>query len=450
MESLDKSVLPQSLSHLILLKYLLVLTFIIFYTYIGILFGSLSFSLFFRRRAAKTGNKMFQKFSKDLIDQITFNKGVAFGLGLVPLLSSIFCYAQLLHQTNVSVPEYLLVALIFLFGAILLIYTYKYTFHLQDIFKFAETKKIELQETESIEDEIKSYEIKTSRLHSKSGFYGLILLVFATYIFTGAIELASDTSRWQDSGFFETLGNLSTIVYYLQFLATSVAVTSATIIYYFYRPENPLTPKSNEYSTFVKSFALRSGLIATIVLPALVVLTIFVKPLSSLSFGLFTLTSIALMLMLFISSLFYFMIKESHLRYRASVIYMVITVLAFLIIKDQFGFDTSTTEQTAMLAANFAEYESSIAAESGAAPPTISGADIYNGRCIACHSFDHRVVGPPYNQTIPKYVGHKDDLVKFIMNPVKKNPGYPSMPNQGLKPAEADAVAQWLLDHFKK
>ena len=56
MESLDKSVLPQSLSHLILLKYLLVLTFIIFYTYIGILFGSLSFSLFFRRRAAKTGN----------------------------------------------------------------------------------------------------------------------------------------------------------------------------------------------------------------------------------------------------------------------------------------------------------------------------------------------------------------------------------------------------------
>ncbi len=464
MEFLDKSVLPQSLSHMILLKYLLVLTFIIFYTYVGILFGSLSFSLYFRRKAVKTGNKLYQKFSKDLIDQITFNKGLAFALGMIPLLSAAFCYAQLLHLTNVNVPEYLLVSLIFLFVAMLLIYTYKYTFHLKDIFKFAGEKKESGNEGDSIESEIKSYEVKTSRLHQKSGLYGLILLVIATYIFTGANELASDTSRWKEgSGFFSMLFDITTIIYYIQFLATSIAVTSATILYYFYRPDNPLALKSiepaspslrsanrGEYYAFVKSFALKSGLISTISLPAFIALTIFVKPLASLSFGLFTLTTVALMFLLFLSSMYYFMIKESHLRYRASVIYIIVIVLAFLIIKDQFSFDTATKEQTALLAANFDQYEKKMAEASGTAAPAINGADIYNGRCIACHSFDHRVVGPPYNQTIPKYVGHKDELVKFIMNPVKKNPGYPAMPNQGLKPAEADAVADWLLSHFKK
>ncbi len=49
---------------------------------------------------------------------------------------------------------------------------------------------------------------------------------------------------------------------------------------------------------------------------------------------------------------------------------------------------------------------------------------------------------------IPKYAGKEAQLVAFIRNPVKVNPDYPPMPNPGLKPNEAKAVAKYLLDRL--
>ncbi|MDP2037365.1 MAG: cytochrome c, partial [Ignavibacteria bacterium] len=106
-------------------------------------------------------------------------------------------------------------------------------------------------------------------------------------------------------------------------------------------------------------------------------------------------------------------------------------------------------KQFAILAANYTDYEANLKADLGIGP-AISGADIYNGRCIACHNFEKKVVGPPYNETLPKYVGKKADLVKFILSPVKINPAYPAMPNQGLKPREAEAIADYILATYKK
>lgn len=88
-------------------------------------------------------------------------------------------------------------------------------------------------------------------------------------------------------------------------------------------------------------------------------------------------------------------------------------------------------------------------AESGIGIVQISGADIYNGKCIACHQFDKKVVGPPYKETLPKYEGKMDELIKFISNPVKINAEYPAMPNQGLKPNEAKAIAEYIMATYK-
>ena len=92
--------------------------------------------------------------------------------------------------------------------------------------------------------------------------------------------------------------------------------------------------------------------------------------------------------------------------------------------------------------------EATLAKLSGATKP-ISGEEVYNARCSSCHRFDIKLVGPPYKQTMPKYEGKQSELVKFILNPVKKNADYPPMPNPGLKPNEAEAVAGWILSIYK-
>jgi cytochrome c len=79
---------------------------------------------------------------------------------------------------------------------------------------------------------------------------------------------------------------------------------------------------------------------------------------------------------------------------------------------------------------------------------TMSGEDIYNAKCSACHMFDQKKVGPPYRVVLPKYAGDKAKLIAFVLNPVKVDPAYPPMPNQGLKPAEADSIASYLLSKY--
>jgi len=84
----------------------------------------------------------------------------------------------------------------------------------------------------------------------------------------------------------------------------------------------------------------------------------------------------------------------------------------------------------------------------GIALVVLSGQEIYDAKCSACHLFDQKKVGPPYKTVIPKYEGKKAQLLAFILNPVKVDPAYPNMPNQGLKPAEADSIATYLLTRF--
>ncbi len=100
------------------------------------------------------------------------------------------------------------------------------------------------------------------------------------------------------------------------------------------------------------------------------------------------------------------------------------------------------------------EMEAEIALQRGEAEGTGEvdlglGEQVFNTKCIACHRFDQRLVGPPYNDVLPKYENDLEGLVDFILNPVKVNEDYPMMPNQGLKPQEARAVAQYIMNQFQ-
>jgi cytochrome c2 len=78
------------------------------------------------------------------------------------------------------------------------------------------------------------------------------------------------------------------------------------------------------------------------------------------------------------------------------------------------------------------------------------GERVFKKRCSACHSFEKRVVGPPFLQVLPKYVGAKDELMAFIKNPRKINPGYPRMPQLRLREEEIRAVVTFLLQEIER
>ena len=109
---------------------------------------------------------------------------------------------------------------------------------------------------------------------------------------------------------------------------------------------------------------------------------------------------------------------------------------------------TSTKFQSAALSEQFDKYYAELKGEGKTVQ--INAAELYQVKCGACHSWDKKIVGPPHKDVIPKYVGKEAQLVAFIRNPIKVNPDYPPMPNPGLKPAEAQAIAKYLLETYNE
>jgi len=420
MEFLDKMVLQQSAHHMVLLKYLLVLTLIIFYCYAGLLLGSTFLSLFYKLKSKKLEDSNNSIFSKMLIDLVTFNKSVGFALGIIPIISASFCYAQLLHKTGLDLPEFILIAaLIFYFG-LGFVYLYK-------------------------------FRMKKNKSSWYFGIISTVLLAVSTLVLIGSTQLAIDSENWKNQNdIISIVLSARTIFSYLHFVVFSLLSASLFFLYKYFRNNSEEEFPSELLRVYSRNQSLKIGLVSVIILPALVLIYIFLKPISSLSFNFFGYAVLALISLLVISVFLYVMIKENKTAYGSKALFFLVLFISIMVIKDQFAFDTATKKHFVVLASEYEEYQKKVQEEFGLLVETINGADIFNGKCVACHQFDKKLVGPPYNETLPKYEGKKEALVQFILNPVKINPDYPPMASQGLKPSEAEAVADYILSIYKK
>ncbi|MFH1197323.1 MAG: hypothetical protein V1720_16615, partial [bacterium] len=392
MDFLDKLVLPQSEHHMVLLKYLLVLTYLVFTLYAGSLLGSTLLSLVFKKK-----DEHGRRFSKEVIDLVTDNKYLPVAFGIVPLLSSAFCYAQLLHLSPVNVSGYILISIVFFVLSLYFIYTYKYSLKVEKIFDAALSSNNLAGYNDNTKQDLISLKDKALHRKNKYGMYGIIFLIISLYIFFGAAQLAADTSRWGSVtsilGIVFSFGALTSTVLFILF---SLALTSAGVLYFYFRPSIEEDEKQNEFRNYLKKPVLNTGLVSLIASAFLIIINLVAKPANSLSSLYFGLVALLLILILLVGNLYYVMIKESSVKYSSSLLFIFVFIFLFSAIKEQSAFDTSTRDQFKLLSANYEEYHAKLLAESGIGIVQISGADIYNGKCIACHQFDKKIVGPPY------------------------------------------------------
>ncbi len=446
MDILKNIVFPQSPTNILLLKYLLFLTLMILLPYLSVMMSTTLFSIMHFTKGKKTGNRNHLIFSSELIDMFTGNKLMALALGVIPLLSLMFLFSQLLLSADINVNSNLLFTLILFFAALIYLYTYKYSFRLKNIFNLV---SIEKAGSDNLVKEFEDFQKSNSKLLSKSGTIGFILLVIVVYLLVGVLQLVTDSSRWiNDNSIFNIIFSTRTVIYFLFFISFSFAITCAVIIFKYFKRE--AEPHDKNYLEYVKNFALKTGLIFTFIQPLIFVLSVLSIPDSSLSFSIFITAGIGLGLMLIISIIFYIMYKESKTNLGGSAIFVFLLLFSVIVYKDQLAFDTTSKTEMRELNQEYELYIAKIKDKAGIQEVVeISGEDIYNAKCIACHRFDTKLVGPPYNDVLPKYEGNKDGLVEFILNPVKVNPEYTAMPNQGLKPKEAEAVADYIIKIYQ-
>lgn len=446
MEFIDSLVLPQSSEHIELLHYILILVMFLFLPFISIVFGGTSLSLYFRKKGIGENNPVYLKFAKDIIDMLTINKSIGIILGIVPVLTLILVYAQLLHTAKVPVISYLTASFFLTTIGIILIYTYRYSLSFKNIFD--SVRDLDMHDPE-LKEEIIRFRKGNQSLSSKSGGYGHIFLFLSLWILIASISLATYTNEWGRENLFSLLFSWKVLSRFIHFIAAAFAITGGAILFGFFSWDGGRKNLSEDYKDFVRKISIRITLTAALFQPLFLIINLFALPGEALSGLVFGYSILALLLLFLAYHYLYAMIKQSTYRFSGHTFYVLLFALFALIIKDQLAMGNATAQQSAILNARFVKYLAELKGE-GQETEKISGQNIYETICISCHRFDQKVVGPPYDSVLPKYEGKINQLVAFIRNPVKVNPAFPPMPNPGLKPNQAKAIADYeMIEHMK-
>jgi cytochrome c len=415
----------------------------LFIPYISVLFGGTVLSIYYRRRGLRESSTLFLQFARDIIETLTINKSIGVILGIVPPVIAVLIFAQLFHSAQVLSVEYLLVSSLITSVAIIMVYTYRYSVTFSGL--FVSIKKL-VPEDGNADKLIRNYREGSGSLSNRSGKYGITLLFIAMYFFVGAVSVA--IYGLGSESFIAGLFSLKVIFRFVQFITIAFTITGGAIFFSYFHWDGGKKIEDEIYQAFIKKTALAITFAGALIQPVFITIDIIILPYTALSGSVFSYGILAIILIFISYHLLYSMIRNSDLKMSGPVFYILLFALFAIIVKDQLAMKNETKLNSVILAANYDKYLSGLNGGNVAAEK-VSGEQIYKNICSSCHSFDHKVVGPPYKETLPKYEGKLNQLVAFIRNPVKKNPDYPSMPNPVLKPNEAQAIAEWIMKTYK-
>jgi cytochrome c len=436
MEFLKNIALPQPIEHFHLLLFILNVLLMVFLPYFGFLFGTGMMSVFHHRRAVLRKDALELRYARDLLRVGMYSKNLVAFLGVLPALGLVFVLAQFLQRTPAIAPGLMAFGFLFFFVASVLLYAFRYNLDLEAVLSRGMPASSDLRELQD------SNRVSLTR----TGRWGSLFLFLASVFTVGAISITVNRGAWERiTDIFDLLIDADFWVGYLQFLAVSLGATGVGILVFFFEWEGGAVIQDERYVDYVRPRAIRMAAVSLLAQPVLLLASIALLPAASLTGGVFGLAGAGLACLL-LTGIFLFAYRRDNRRSYLPYAFYSLTLAFFLLYtKDQVAISNATQDHAANLAVVAERDLDALKAEVGVAPPAASGESIYNGRCSACHLFDQKKVGPPYDSVIPKFAGHKDALIRFILNPVKIDPAYPNMPNQGLKPAEADSIATYLM-----
>ena len=438
---LMETTLPFSYEYTKVLQLVSILAHSLLYFYLFWVTGSALYSFyleFIKRDDASTF------FAKKLIE-LSFKKlSFPFVLGLIPF---VVIYSLdliwLRGEEFKPIHTWSLVALI-LFGiSIFILYYYKFSFDLITLLPKSVIDKETSDYVKLMENNLKNH-----RRSALIGTIGVLITIFLISILSVAkLDYNQNGNRFDLIAYFFQLDVNFRFLFYL---VLSFSVTFFMSLFFNLVWEDSRLDETEGMSKFIEEKSLRGVFVTILLQPLLILIDVLILPESSLSYWIFLSSGISIILLFLIINQLNAYQKEFLKSYISYSFYMLIFVIIFISIKDVVAFANVLKPKSVEIAKNFLTYEENLKTKLNIKTVTINAEEIFTAKCSACHQFDQKLVGPPYNDVLKKYENNKDQLVKFILNPVKIDPAYPPMPAQGLIPPEAEAVADYLMKVYKE
>lgn len=450
MEFIDQLVIPASANHVMVLKYMLIISLLLLIPYLGMVLGATFLSTRYAKKGNVEGNNLYKRFARDVIEKLSITRGAEFALGIIPVLSALFAYAQLLYLSKTITVSIMALGALILIVAFVFVIKYRNTFKIEGVLqkyrKF--TNKESMNPDDESVQEIEDFEDEVESTNSSSGTVAKYLLLTGAYLLAGTMALASNPSQWlHTNNILQVIFSWHSLFSFMAMLSLSGIITGGAIMFYFFKWDGGLKDMTDDYAAVVKKIAGSLALVSSILFPLMLIFTYAWLPSQSVTPSVFYYFVIVLVVSLILGNYIYAMAKNSDTQNATTVFMLVLVLVTFNILKDQFAFanaiQVNLKEVNKIAEDHEKEGKTKIMQSSGIDPQAI-----FNQKCSACHKFDVKMVGPAYNETVPKYNGDVKKLADYIFNPQKIDPNFPPMPNQGLKKKEANAMAQWLIDQI--
>ncbi|MGA9117128.1 MAG: cytochrome c [Bacteroidota bacterium] len=436
MDALQDIALPRGLEHYELLLLMFNIVYGVFSTYSAFLAGSVLLGLYWERRRERGAARRVLGFALHTVH-------VPLVLGLLPGITLLFLLAQLLGRS--SAPAAGLfgygMCLACAGGAGLLWHTF--TFRLEGL--------LEPRVQGGLPPEEAAFLRATALSRARSGVWGGVFLFGGVFLCMGGITSGlSPESSPEGASVAALLLSGSVWARSALFLALALSAGGAGVLFFDRVWQGGMPPpEPPPGAPDLETVSLRWSSAGLLVMPVMIPLHMVLQPAASRSGDGFAFAALALGAFFLALLFLYAFHREGSARMAGFAFLSVVAGAALLASGEREAMGVATQGRAARLAQVHAEMLTEERARLGRELVKASGEEILAGRCSACHLFDGRKVGPPYNDVLPKYAGRKAELAAFVLNPVKVNPAYPAMPNQGLKPAEADSVAAYLLGRMK-
>ena len=438
---LMETTLPFSYEYTKVLQSVSVIAHSMFYFYMFWLAGTALYSFyleFIKRNDSST------YFAKRLIELPLKKFSFPLVLGLIPFLVIYSLDLIWLKGEEFNpVHNWTLITFIIFCISILALYYYKFSFGLITLLHKSVIEKESPDYLGLMESNLKNH--KRSALVGVIGV--LITLLLVSILNVGKLEYNQSDYRFD---FFGYLFQFDVYFRFVFYLVLSFSVTFFISLFLNLVWEGLRFDDSEGMSKFIEEKSLSGAFITVLIQPVLILIDVFILPKNSLSYWVFITSGISVILLFLIANQLNAYRKESLKLYLNYSFYLVVFVVIFISMKDVIAFANVLKPKSVEISQRFVAYEENLKTKLNIQTVTINGEEIFIAKCSACHTFDQKLVGPPYNLVLGKYEDKKDQLVRFILNPVKVDPAYPPMPSQGLIPPEAEAVADYIMKVYKE
>jgi len=445
MNFIDNLVIPPTAEHAALLNIVQILTLLIFLPYSGMILGGTLLSLYYNKKGIKEGNTLYTGFAKDIMDKLFPKRSAGIAFIFLPVATATVVYAQFLSGAKIITVNFLAFSALYYLAAVIFIYRYKNSFR-----EYVPKNKIlvyfGLSKNETIPEGEENLFKPSLTLYA---YLGVAAMLIGLFLFVCGATIVADPARWNVTGILKSVFALPVWLNFIYLVLASIAISGGAILYLFFVWQGGIKDLSEEYAKLVKSSVVPVSMVSSVLQPLFLFGGIILMPASSMSSSVYVYIVFAFVSILIVTNLLYGILKDSQIRFSGAVFFIMFITFTFTIVKDQLVFGNSVKEHMFTVYKKAGELdkqkEALVISNTG-----VNAEQIFNQKCIACHKFDTKLVGPPYKETVPKYNGDVKKLAEYIYNPQKINPDYPAMPNQGLKKKEAEAMAQWLIEQVKK